>query len=105
VTQVSQSIVSRNDAPRISNPDFSVSIGTVIPTHVHYVRVPETLVEVYPQWRDDNYFVVNDEIVIVDHSRRIVAVVPAGSARASRETVVDLSPAEVREVQTVLIER
>ena len=105
ITQVSQSIVSRNDAPRISNPDFSVSIGTVIPTHVHYVRVPETLVEVYPQWRDDNYFVVNDEIVIVDHSRRIVAVVPAGSARASRETVVDLSPAEVREVQTVLIER
>jgi hypothetical protein len=58
VTQVSQTIVSRNDAPRISNPDFSVSIGTVIPTHVHYVRVPETLGEVYPQWRDDDYFVV-----------------------------------------------
>src|SRR6185437_4253748 len=107
VTRLSQSIVSRNDAPRIGNPDFSVSIGTVIPSHVHYVRVPETLVEVYPQWRDDDYFVVRDEIVIVDHSRRIVAVIPAGSERASSEatTVVDLSPAEIREVQTVLIEK
>jgi hypothetical protein len=107
VTRLSQSIVSRNDAPRIGNPDFSVSIGTVIPAHVHYVRVPETLVEVYPQWRDDDYFVVRDEIVIVDHSRRIVAVIPAGSERASSEatTVVDLSPAEIREVQTVLIEK
>ena len=107
VTQVSQSIVSRNDAPRISNPDFTVSVGTVIPTHVHYVRVPEALVEVYPQWRDDDYFIVRDEIVIVDHSRRIVAVIPAGSERAGSEstTVVDLSPAEITEVQTVLIER
>jgi hypothetical protein len=107
VTEVSQSIVSRKDAPRISNPDFTVSIGTVVPTHVHYIRVPETLVEVYPQWRDDDYFIVRDEIVIVDHSRRIVAVIPAGSKRAGSEstTVVDLSPAEITEVQTVLIER
>jgi hypothetical protein len=107
VSEVSRSIISRNDAPRIGNPDFSISVGTVIPTHVHYVRVPETLVTVYPQWRNDDYFVVRDEIVIVDHSRRIVAVVPAGSERANTErtTVVDLSPAETREVQTVLIER
>jgi peptidoglycan hydrolase-like protein with peptidoglycan-binding domain len=55
------------------------------------------------------YFVVRDDIVIVDRSRHIVAVIAAdgapSQARGSAAAFVDLSADEIRLVQTVLIER
>ena len=62
--------------PRATNVNFSVSVGTVVPTSVRVVAVPSTLVEIYPEWRGHMYFVVNDEIIIVDRSHRIIAVLP-----------------------------
>jgi peptidoglycan hydrolase-like protein with peptidoglycan-binding domain len=81
--------------------------------------VPETLVEIYPQWRDHEYFVVRDEVVIVDHSHRIVAVVPTVSSSASSTSSesayassrsgtaqsINLSQDEVRQLQITLNQR
>jgi peptidoglycan hydrolase-like protein with peptidoglycan-binding domain len=71
--------------------------------------VPETLFEINPEWRDDEYFVVRDEIVICDHSRRVVAVIPLGSSSASFATrsrsTIDAGDIDIRRVQEVLIER
>ena len=39
------------------------------------VEVPEPLVEIHPEWRRFFYFVVGDEIIIVDRNHRIVAVI------------------------------
>jgi hypothetical protein len=39
-------------------------------------RSSSDVVEFYPQWRGHQYFVANDDIVIVDRSQKIVAVVP-----------------------------
>jgi hypothetical protein len=39
------------------------------------VAVPPTLIKVYPQWRRHMYFVVGDQIIIVDRRHRIVAVI------------------------------
>ena len=36
------------------------------------------LIDIVPDFRDDSFFVVDDEIVILDRSRRVVDVVPAG---------------------------
>jgi hypothetical protein len=110
-SRVSEAVFSHGNVPRVDHVDFSVRVGTAVPSHVHVVEVPDTLIEIHPAWRGDEYFVVRDEIVIVDHSRKIVAVIPAGDHAASvgsggsSTTVVDLSPAEIREVQTVLIEK
>lgn len=61
--------------PRVNHVDFSISVGTVVPRTVHVIRVPSTLVEIHPAWRDDMYFVSGDEIVIVEpRTLRIVAV-------------------------------
>jgi hypothetical protein len=76
-------------------------------------EVPTTLVEIYPEWRGHEYFVVNDEIIIVDRSRRIVSRVPVGSSSASVETrrssstsvEVTYSPEEIRRVQEILIDK
>jgi hypothetical protein len=91
-------------------------VGIVVPTHVHLVALPAALIEINPRWRGYEYFVVRDEIVIVDDDRRIVSVVDAGSSGArmggggggggsAGVAVMDLSPAEIREIQLVLIQR
>jgi len=38
------------------------------------VEVPSALIEIYPQWRGHMYFVVGDQIIIVDRNNRIIAV-------------------------------
>ena len=61
------------NAPRATNVNFSVSVGTAVPTSVRVVAVPSVLVEIHPEWRG-MYFVVGDQIIIVDRRHRIVAV-------------------------------
>jgi hypothetical protein len=77
-TQIRETVINSRGAPRVSNVDFSVNVGTVVPRgHIHLVRVPETLIRIEPRWRHYLYFVYNDEIVIVDpRSMRIVDVLP-----------------------------
>jgi hypothetical protein len=108
VTKVRDTVFSSGNVPRVEHVDFSINVGTHVPPHVHLVAVPSTLVDIYPQWRDDEYFVVRDDIVILDHGRRIVAVIPAHAHRASVSeeiNVSELSQPEIREIQTVLIRR
>jgi hypothetical protein len=43
---------------------------------VHVVAVPEVIVEYHPEWRGFRYFLVNDQLVIVEpDTLRIVAIV------------------------------
>lgn len=108
---IQRSVISASSAPRVNNVDFAIRTNTVVPSHVHVVGVSTfpVLVEAFPRYRDDSFFVANDEIVIVDHSHRIVDVVPAGPrahlGRASSTTTIDLSEPEIRQIQQVLIER
>src|SRR5207253_3938541 len=62
------------NAPRESNVNFSVNVGTVVPRTVHLAVVPETLIRIHPEWRAHKLFVVRDEISIVDENFRIIAV-------------------------------
>ena len=73
-TTIRNTVVSKG--PRATNVNFSVSVGTTVPTSVRVVAVPSTLIEIYPEWRGHMYFVVNDEIIIVDSNHRIIAVLP-----------------------------
>jgi hypothetical protein len=77
-TRIRETVINARSAPRVSNVDFSVNVGTVVPRgHIHMVRVPETLIRIEPRWRRYMYFVYNNEIVIVDpRSMRIIDVLP-----------------------------
>ena len=58
--------------------DNSVSVGTVVPPSVRFVRLPAPIAEIYPAWRDYDYIVVGDQILIIDPvDHRIVAVLKA----------------------------
>jgi hypothetical protein len=69
------------------------------------VEVPPALIEIHPQWRGHSYFVVHDDVVIVDRDHKIVATVPAGSSSAQMDggkESVTFSEEEIRQVQVIL---
>ena len=77
--RIRSTVINAAGAPRIASVDFDVTVGTVIPRgRIHIVPVPETLVQVEPEWRGFLYFVYADQVVIVNpRDMRIVALVPA----------------------------
>ena len=63
--------------PKVSRSsiNFNISVGTVVPRSVHFVAVPQTIVEIYPEYRGFEYFVVDEEIIIIDpHSYKIITI-------------------------------
>ena len=99
-TKIRQDILSGNNVPRANNVNFDLRTGTIVPNDVRIVEVPETLITIHPEWRGDEYFVVRDDVVIVNHDHRIVAVMPVGSSGAQREAgSSSFSQSEIREVQ------
>ncbi len=77
-SEIRKTVIEGRSAPRVSHVDFDVRIGTVVPRRrIHLIRVPETLVRIEPRWRGYEYFVFEDEVVIVDpHDLKIVAIIP-----------------------------
>jgi peptidoglycan hydrolase-like protein with peptidoglycan-binding domain len=116
-TKLQQSVLHSNKVTRVndSSINFRVDTGEVVPQRISVVSVSTfpVLVDMYPAYRHDSFFVVDDEIVVLDSSRRIVDVIPTGSrTRYSHHggsggsvAVLDLSREEIRVVQRVLIER
>ncbi|WGS21800.1 MULTISPECIES: peptidoglycan-binding domain-containing protein [unclassified Bradyrhizobium] len=113
---IQRSVLSARNAPRvnINSINFAVNRGVVVPSRFHVVSVAAfpALIDVFPFYRDDSFFIVEDEVVFLDRDRRVVDVVPVGprtrfSHRGSSSSVaiMDLSPQQIREVQQVLIDR
>ena len=101
-TRVTESITKLNARP-VENVNFSLSVGTVVPRDVRFQPLPADVVEVVPQYRGYNFFVVRDDIVIVDPSSyQIVDVLPrtgraTAAAPASRKmTFSDTDRAVIR---------
>jgi Protein of unknown function (DUF1236) len=99
-TRVTESISRLNIAP-VNNVNFSLSVGTAVPRDVRFQPLPADVVEVMPQYRGYNFFVVRDDVVIVDPSTStIVDVLPrtgqsTAAAPASRRTTFSDSDREV----------
>jgi peptidoglycan hydrolase-like protein with peptidoglycan-binding domain len=120
-TRIRQTVLADRSVPRVDRVDFSVRVGERVPSHVRVVEVPQTLIEIHPEWRGHRFFVVRDEIVIVDREQRIVEVVPVGGSsaeidrsgprggmaarEASSGASVSLSREEIRQLQIVLKEK
>ncbi len=75
-TRIRETVLVKSGAPRVSSVNFSLTVGTVVPRTVKVVTVPETLVEIHPAWRGFLYFIVGDQIIIVDpHNHEIVEII------------------------------
>lgn len=75
-TRISASISHLNVQP-LTNVNFSLSVGTVVPRDIRLLPLPAEVVEIVPQYRGYNFVLVKDEIVIVEPSTyKIVTVLP-----------------------------
>ena len=77
-TRITTIIRDEHVAP-VNNVDFAVSVGTRVPREsVHLQPLPSQVVTVYPEWRGYEFFLVHDQIVVVDpRTLEIVDVFPA----------------------------
>jgi hypothetical protein len=98
----------------LTNVNFSLSVGTAVPRDVRLQTLPADVVEAVPQYRGYSFFVVRDEIVIVEPSTyKIVTVLPrsggttaAAPASSSRKvTFTDRDRDVVRKHTRVSTER
>jgi hypothetical protein len=77
-TQMHEVFIKERSAPRVDRVDFALSVGTAVPRSVHFATIPSTIVAIEPTWRGYDYFMVGDQIVIVNpRSMEIVAIIDA----------------------------
>ncbi len=75
-TRVTQSISRLNVQP-VNNVNFALTVGTSVPRDIRLQTLPSEVVEVVPQYRGYSFFMVRDEIIIVEPSTyQIVTVLP-----------------------------
>lgn len=71
-------VIHKQNVKPVTNVNFSISVGTRVPRTVAFHPVPTEIVTIYPSWRGYEFFLVADEIVIVNpRTLEIVAVLPA----------------------------
>jgi len=76
--EIKAAIGHQPDIPKIDRAPFELMIGTSVPRQVRLKDVPPEITQVMNGYWGDQYVLVQDEMVIVDqHSRRVVAIVPA----------------------------
>jgi hypothetical protein len=76
-TKITTVIRNQHVAP-VTNVNFSISVGTRVPHDVRFYPLPTEVVTIYPEWRDYEFILVGDQIVVVDpRSFEIVAVIDA----------------------------
>ena len=77
-THIRQTLIDPHGARRVGHVDFDVRVGTAIPRgQIDLIQVPDTLVQIDPEWQGFLYFVYENEIVVVDpNDMEIVAVLP-----------------------------
>ncbi len=73
-----RTVIREQNVKPATNVNFSISVGTAVPRTMTFHPVPRQLVTIYPDWQGYQYFLVNDQIIVV-HPRtlQIVAVLDA----------------------------
>ncbi len=64
-TKITTVIKSQNVRP-VTNVNFSISVGTHVPRNVGFHPLPTEIVTIYPEWRGYEFFLVGNQIVVVN---------------------------------------
>jgi hypothetical protein len=76
-SKITTVIKSQNVRPA-TNVNFSISVGTRVPRNVGFHPLPTEIVTIYPEWRGYEFFLVNNQIVVVNpRTLEIVDVIDA----------------------------
>jgi hypothetical protein len=76
-TKITTVIKSQNVRP-VTNVNFSISVGARVPRNVGFHPLPAEIVTIYPEWRGYEFFLVNNQIIVVNpRTLEIVDVIDA----------------------------
>ena len=74
-TRISEIFGKDSSVRKVDHVRFSLAVGTVVPRSVRLAALPQTIVDIQPTWRGDEYFRVGRQIVVVDpQSKEILGV-------------------------------
>jgi hypothetical protein len=86
-TNIHQTILRERNVNRATNVTFSINVGTRIPRSVRLEVLPASVITIVPEYRSYRYFVVDDEICIVEPSTyEIVEVIRVSDRTAGRDS-------------------
>jgi Protein of unknown function (DUF1236) len=70
------SAIKQEKVEEVTNVNFNISIGTAVPSSVHYYPLPPRIVEIYPEWRGYDFILVRGKYIILrPHTREIVYII------------------------------
>ena len=85
-TNIHQNILKEKNVNRATNVNFSINLGTRVPRSVRLAVLPATVIQIVPEYRSYRYFVVDDQICIVEPSTyEIVEVIRVSDRTAARD--------------------
>jgi hypothetical protein len=64
-TKITSVIREQHVAP-VTNVNFEIRAGVRVPRTVSFHPLPQDVVTIYPQWRGYEYFLVNNQIIVVN---------------------------------------
>jgi len=74
-TKISTTIRQTNVRP-VTNVNFNISVGTVVPRDITLHPLPPAVVEIYPDWRPYRFVLVREQIIVVDPAtHQIIAII------------------------------
>jgi len=59
------SAIKTQKVEEVTNVNFNVSVGAVVPTSVRFHPLPPRIVEIYPEWRGYEFILVRGKYIIV----------------------------------------
>ena len=85
-TTVHQTILKEQRVNRVTNVNFTINVGARVPRQVRLEVLPAAIFSIVPHYRSYRYFVVNDDICIVEpNTYEIVEVITVSGQTAGRD--------------------
>jgi hypothetical protein len=73
-----RTVIRQQNVQPATNVNFSISVGSRVSDNVHFYPVPAELVRIQPHWRGYEFFLVGNQIIVVNpQTRQIVDVLEA----------------------------
>jgi hypothetical protein len=85
-TTVHQTILKEKEINRVPNVNFTINVGRRVPRELRLVALPASVILLVSEYRSYRYFMVNDDICIVDpNTYEIVEIINVAGRSAARE--------------------
>lgn len=85
-TTVHQTILKEQRVNRVTNVNFTINVGARVPRQTRLEVLPAAIFSIVPHYRSYRYFVINDDICIVEPSTyEIVEVITVSGRTAARD--------------------